>query len=79
MIKLSSNIYELPFQTNSREKAFAISPTQHLLDAFYSLWTFTWTLITESEKFDILFVKHKNLLNEYAAFFLQFYFTVTQL
>ena len=24
---------------------------------------------TESEKFDILFVKHKNLLNEYAAFF----------
>lgn len=23
---------------------------------------------TESEKFDILFVKHKNLLNEYAAF-----------
>lgn len=70
MIKLSSNIYELPFQTNSREKAFAISPTQHLLDAFYSLWTFTWwTLITESEKFDILFVKHKNLLNEYAAFF----------
>ena len=38
-----------------------------------------WILITESEKFDILFVKHKNLLNEYAVFSLHFYFTITQL
>ena len=80
MIKLSNNIYELPFQTNSHEKAFAIPLIQQLHDSFYSLWTFMWwILITESEKFDILFVKHKNLLNEYAVFSLHFYFTITQL